>query len=89
MPKVITEKDGISIGIMLALLGSLAMGVAWAVRLEAQIDGTAAHVSEFEAKRSEDLNTARIYTQTLQEVNVRLSRIEGRLGIEGSRPKGH
>lgn len=86
--KIISERDGLSIGVIVALLSTMALGVTWGLRLEARVDVASALISTQDRQREEDLVETRFYTKTLQEVNIRLSRIEGRLGIEDSRQKG-
>ena len=86
--KVFGENDGISIGLIIALLTAASFGVSWGLRLESKLEVAVSRISGAEEQRKEDLESTRLYTRTLQEVNTRLARIEGSLGINDGKQKG-
>lgn len=72
--KLITKHTAIPLGLLIAFV----TGIAWIVTLNAKSEETSKNVERLEMKNDQ-------YVQTLDEINSRLSRIEGKLGIDGSR----
>lgn len=68
--KLINENTGLSIGLVIALIG----GLFWLTNLWAKADTTAQAVIRIEANQQK-------YTDHLMMINQRLSKIEGRLGV--------
>lgn len=67
----ITKNTGISISLAISLLG----GVFWLSSIYYQASSNAQDISEI--KKSHDM-----YLQNARDINKRLGRIEGRLGID-------
>lgn len=82
--KAITENTGVSIGVILALAGSLVYGTAWAIRLEGQINVNSAKILAQDTKISEGKATNDVLITLVQEANIRLARIEGQLSRKKS-----
>lgn len=85
--KPISEQTGISIGVLISLLSCMVLGTTWAVRLEGRMNVSDSRMDYQSERIKSTQDSTEVYIKLLQEVNVRLSRIEGRLGIDGKKDR--
>jgi hypothetical protein len=79
--EAITEKTSVSFGVLFSIL-ALSVGVgAWVRNVEARITRVESVGSDLESHREEDDRTAKALMGFVHSVDSRLSRIEGKLGI--------
>lgn len=71
--ETISEKTLLPISFVVVLI----VGIAWIIRLEARVDAAAKDSQRLEQKQDE-------YNKIVRRVDSRLSRIEGKLGIQGN-----
>lgn len=67
--QLISENTPISISLLISIIG----GIVWISNISAKAESNSQAVHRIEENQRE-------YTKNLQEINERLSRIEGRLG---------
>lgn len=82
MIKNITEQTGISIGVLLTVLGAVFCGTTWATRLESRVEANTIIIRT-------SLDTQEHYNETLRVISERLANIEGSLGISRTRKDPH
>lgn len=70
----ITDQTGISIGLVLSFIG----GVLWLSEMHAETIANAKALQEISEQQTE-------YNHNIIEINTRLSRIEGALGVKHGR----